>query len=85
MSLKVAYLSLYLWYIEVLTYLALCRAHMDVDGLKEVVCKFVLVLDRADGVGIDNKFGTKLLQNTNNSNVCANTKKKKGRVRKNRC
>jgi len=46
---------------------------MDVDDFKGVVCKFVKVLDRADGENGEHEFAVELLQNTNNSNVCANT------------
>lgn len=46
---------------------------MDVNDFKEVVCKFVLVFNRANSVDVDHKFGAELLQNTNDSHVCANT------------
>lgn len=46
---------------------------MDVDDFKGVVCKFVKVLDRADGEDGEHESAVELLQNTNNSNVCANT------------
>lgn len=46
---------------------------MNVDDFKGVVRKFVKVLDRADGEDGEHESAVELLQNTNNSNVCANT------------